>query len=194
MRKAGLDFMPKLPNTLVVLPYDPNWKTEFERIRDFLTELIGDLTVEIRHTGSTSVPGLCAKPIIDIIAVIESYEVFPQIVSRLEKAGYRHEGNLGIRGREVFKREFPDEFMDYHFYVCPKDSQELRCQIIFRNALLADSSLAEAYGRLKIRLIEEVNGDRELYTNSKTEFVVGVIEKANMAEGCSYADPLGDRS
>lgn len=109
--------MPKLPNTLVVLPYDPNWKTEFERIRDYLMEQIGDLVIEIKHVGSTSVPGLRAKPIIDLAAVMESYKVFPQIVSRLEKVGFRHECDLGIKEREVFKRLIPDDFMDYHFYV-----------------------------------------------------------------------------
>jgi len=175
--------MPKLPNTLVVLPYDPNWKTEFERIRDYLMEQIGDLVIEIKHVGSTSVPGLCAKPIIDIVAVMESYKVFPQIVSRLEKVGYSHEGDLGIKEREVFKRLIPDDFMDYHFYVYHKDSKENRRQTIFRNALLTHKSIADEYGRLKMRLIEEAAGDRVLYTDSKTGFILGVIEKAIAEEG-----------
>ena len=170
--------MPKLPNTLIVLSYDPNWKIEFERIRDYLMEQIGDLVLEIKHVGSTSVPGLPAKPIIDIVAVMDSYIVFPTIVSRLEKAGYKHEGNGGIKEREVFKRLIPDDFMDYHFYVCPKDSEENRRQTIFRNKLLNDESIADEYGKLKMRLIKEVNGDRVLYTNSKTDFILGVVNKA----------------
>jgi GrpB-like predicted nucleotidyltransferase (UPF0157 family) len=125
--------VPKLPNTLIVLPYDPNWKAEFKRIRDYMMEQIGDLVIEIKHVGSTSVPGLCAKPIIDIIAVIESYDVFPEIVSRLDKIGFQHEGDLGIKEREVFKRLIPDDFMDYHFYICPKTSAELCRQEIFKN-------------------------------------------------------------
>lgn len=169
--------MPKLPNTLIVLPYDPNWKTEFERIRDYLMEQIGDLVIEIKHVGSTSIPGLCAKPIIDIVAIMESYKVFPQIVLRLEKVGFIHEGDLGVKGREAFKRLIPDDFMNYHFYVCQKDSVENRRQTIFRNALLTDKSIADEYGRLKMRLIEEVNGDRTLYTNLKTDFILGVIER-----------------
>lgn len=170
--------MPKLPNTLVVLPYDPNWKTEFERIRDFLLGHIGDLVLEIKHVGSTSVPGLCAKPIIDLVAIMDSYEVFPEIVSRLEKIGFLHEGDGGIKEREVFKRLIPDDFMDYHFYVYPKDSEENRRHTLFRNALLADKRLADEYGKLKMRLIGEVNGDRVLYTDSKTDFILGVINKA----------------
>ena len=170
--------MPKLENTLVVLPYDPNWKTEFERIRDYLMEQIGDLIVEIKHGGSTSVPGLCAKPIIDIFAMMESYDIFPEIVARLEKIGFVHEGDGGIKDREVFKRIIPDDFMNYHFYVCPKDSEENRRHTIFRNALLNDKNIADEYGKLKMRLIEEVNGDRVLYTNSKTDFILGVINNA----------------
>jgi len=170
--------MPKLPNTLIVVPYDPNWKTEFERIRDYLMEQIGDLVLEIKHVGSTSIPGLCAKPIIDIVALMESYDVFPAIVARLEKVGFKHNGDQGIKEREVFKRIIPDDFMNYHFYVCPKDSEENRRQTIFRNALLNNKDIADDYGKLKMRLVEEVNGDRVLYTDSKTDFILGVIEKA----------------
>ena len=170
--------MPKLANTLIVVPYDPDWKIEFERIRGFLMEQIGDLVIEIKHVGSTSVPGLCAKPIIDIVATIESYDVFPEIVTRLEKVGFQHEGNGGIKDREVFKRLIPDDFMNYHFYVCPENSEENRRQTIFRNALLNNKKLADEYGRLKMRLINEVNGDRVLYTDSKTDFIVGVINQA----------------
>ena len=170
--------MPKLLNTLIVVPYDPNWVNEFERIRNYLMEQIGDLVLEIKHVGSTSVPGLCAKPIIDIVAVMESYDVFPAIVSRLEKIGYNHVGDQGIKEREVFKRLIPDDFMDYHFYVCPKDSEESRRQTIFKNALLNNKAIADEYGKLKMRFIEEVNGDRVLYTDSKTDFILGVINKA----------------
>ena len=124
------------------------------------------------------VPGLCAKPIIDIVAVMGSYDVFPEIVVRLEKVGYEHEGDGGIKEREVFKRLIPDDFMDYHFYVYPKDSEENRRQTIFRNALLNNKEIADEYGKLKRRLVEKVNGDRVLYTDSKTNFILGVINKA----------------
>jgi len=170
--------MPKLPNTLIVLPYDPNWKTEFERIRDYLMEQIGDLVLEIKHVGSTSIPGLCAKPIIDIVAVMDSYDVLPAIIARLEKVGLKHNGDQGIKEREAFKRLIPDDFMDYHFYVCPKDSEENRRQTIFRNALLNNRDIADEYGKLKMRLVDEVNGDRVLYTDSKTGFILGVIDNA----------------
>ena len=174
--------MPKLSDTLIVLPYDPNWKVEFERIRNYLTEQIGDLVIEIKHIGSTSVPGLCAKPIIDIAAIMESYDVFPAIARRLDAVGFQHEGDGGIKEREVFKRLIPDDFMDYHFYVYLKNSEENRRQSIFQKALLNNRNIAEEYGKLKMRLIGEVNGDRILYTNSKTDFILGVIRDTNNPE------------
>jgi GrpB-like predicted nucleotidyltransferase (UPF0157 family) len=170
--------MPKVPNTLVVVPYDSNWKAEFEYISNYLMKQIGDLVLEIKHVGSTSVPGLYAKPIIDIVVLMESYDVFPAIVDRLEKVGFIHNGDQGIKEREVFKRLIPDDFMDYHLYVCPKDSEENRRQNIFRNVLLHNKDVADEYGKLKMRLVEEVNGDRVLYTESKTDFILAVIDKA----------------
>lgn len=61
--------------------------------------------------GSTAIEGLSAKPIIDIYIVMESYTVFPQIKLLLENAGYKHEGNLGVEGREAFRKKFQDGFM-----------------------------------------------------------------------------------
>jgi len=171
--------MPKLSNSLVILPYDPNWKNEFERIRNYLMEHIGDLVLNIRHMGSTSVPGLAAKPIIDIIAVIESYDIFTEIVIRLNEIGFQHEGDLGIKEREAFKRNITDDFMNYHFYVCPKSSEELKRQELFIEYLRNNKEAADKYGELKRQLINEVNGDRVLYTESKTDFVLSILNQIN---------------
>ena len=170
--------MTKLTNTLIAVPYDPSWPAEFQRIRDYLLEQIGDLVIDIDHVGSTSVPGLCAKPIIDVDAVMDSYDVFPEIVARLAAVGFQHEGDGGIKEREMFTRLIPDDFMDYHLYICPKGSLEYRRHTIFRNALLNNKDIADAYGKLKMRLIEEADGDRVLYTDSKTDFINGVISQA----------------
>ena len=180
--------MPKLSNSLVILPYDPNWKNEFERIRNYLMEHIGDLVLNIRHMGSTSVPGLAAKPIIDIIAVIESYDVFPEIVVRLSRIGFIHQGDQGINEREAFKRNIADDFMEYHFYVCPKTSEELKRQMLFIEYLRSNKETADKYGELKRNLIDEVKGDRVLYTESKTEFIFNILNKAHIMGNIDEAE------
>ena len=98
--------------------------------------------------------------------------------ARLAADGFYHDGDSGIKERETFTRLIPDDFMDYHLYVCPQDSLEYRRHTIFRNALLRNEDIADAYGMLKMRLIEEADGDRVFYTASKTDFINGVINQA----------------
>jgi GrpB-like predicted nucleotidyltransferase (UPF0157 family) len=95
-------------------------------LHDYLLTHVGDLAVAIHHVGSTSVPGLSAKPIIDLDIEIASYEMFTQVCEKLAEAGWRYEGNYGIEEREAFKPAKPLDFMAHHLYVCPSNSAELK--------------------------------------------------------------------
>ena len=86
---------------VVVLPYDESWAHAFRDIEAELKAALGSLAKRIEHVGSTSVPGLWAKPIIDIDTVIEDRSLLDRVIRALETAGYRHEGDLGIPGREA---------------------------------------------------------------------------------------------
>ena len=90
------------PN-IVIREYDPTWQKLFEVLRERLLDVLGGLTVAVEHLGSTAVPGLAAKPVVEIDAVVPSAEDVPLAVERLERAGCRHEGDLGIPGREAFE-------------------------------------------------------------------------------------------
>ena len=87
---------------VVVLPYEKQWQQEFQIIKNELSNVLGKLAVSIEHVGSTAVEGLSAKPIIDIDVVIEDYDKLDAVIDALGKIGYRHEGDLGILGREAF--------------------------------------------------------------------------------------------
>ena len=134
---------------VTVLPYDASWKTAFEDIRRELDAALGDLAVGIEHVGSTSVEGLCAKPIIDIDVIIRDYSVFDGVVRKLASIGYIHEGDLGIRGREAFKYTHKPHLQKHHLYVCPQDSDELRRHITFRDYLRSNPDAAQEYGAVK---------------------------------------------
>lgn len=134
---------------VIVTPYDPHWPEAFDRIRRELEAALGGMALDIHHVGSTSVPGLSAKPIIDIDVEIASYEKFPQVVEKLEKAGYLHEGNLGIPGREAFCYEGKPHLQKHHLYVCPSDSEELHRHITFRDYLRSHPEAAAQYGVVK---------------------------------------------
>ena len=134
---------------VVVLPYDPKWKNDFEKIKQELVNAIGDLIVCIEHVGSTSVEGLSAKPIIDIDVVISDYSVFDSIVSRLSDIGYTHEGDLGIKDREAFKYSDKPHLRKHHLYVCPQNSKELLRHITFRDFLRNNPEAVKKYSKVK---------------------------------------------
>ena len=168
--------------TIVVAPYDPAWPGEFARIRDFLWPHVSELALDIVHVGSTSVPGLAAKPIIDLVIVMESYAVFPALKTRLEALGYRHNGDQGIPTREVFKGG-PAGFMNYHLYVSPRDGPEHLRGLLFRDWLRTHDDDRDAYAALKRKLKEKFEHDRDGYTDAKSGFIKAVTKLAkNIAE------------
>lgn len=169
--------MPEVTKVVEIVPYDEQWKVEFERIKEMLLNCIGDLVLSVEHIGSTSVEGLSAKPIIDIDVVIESYKVLAEIVKALDSEGFTHEGNLGIEGREAFKRRFKDDFMKYHLYVCPKDGKGYLEHIAFRDYLRSNPEAMNAYSCLKSELASLYRYDIESYCELKTEFVRNILLK-----------------
>ena len=165
-------------NPIVVLPYDPTWPAQFEQIKAYLMPHIGHLIVDIHHVGSTSVPGLAAKPIIDFDIEIPSMDSFPAIKQQLAKIGYKHQGDYGIAGREVFKRETPDSFMEHHMYVCPTSSEELKRHIKLRSYLRANPAAAEEYGQLKAKNAQKYGNDIDAYINAKESFILNALASA----------------
>ena len=133
-----------------VVPYDPAWSEAFEAIRAEISAALGEVALGIEHVGSTSVPGLFAKPCIDIDVIIRDRTVLAEAVGRLATIGYIHEGDLGIPDREAFRYSDKPHLMEHHLYVCPQDSAELHRHIAFRDLLRGDAAAAERYGRVKL--------------------------------------------
>ncbi len=156
---------------VVVLPYDEQWKHDFLMIKDELASALGQLAIGIEHVGSTSVEGLSAKPIIDIDVVIKDYTVFDEVVSALGTIGYRHEGDLGIAGREAFKYDGKDHLRKHHLYVCPEDSPELKRHIAFRDYLRAHPDAVQEYSRIKEEGARLYPYDIDRYIEFKSPFI-----------------------
>ena len=156
---------------VVVIPYDEQWKQDFLKIKDELTNALGQLVIGIEHVGSTSVQGLAAKPIIDIDVVIKDYTLLEDVVSALGEIGYQHEGNLGIVGREAFKYSGKEHLKKHHLYVCPEDSPELRRHIAFRGFLRAHPEAVREYSRIKEEGAKQFPNDIERYMEHKSQFI-----------------------
>jgi len=165
-----------------VVAYDPNWPVEYEALAAVLRQAVGDVAVSIEHVGSTSVPGLASKPILDIDIIMASRDDLPAIAERLARLGYAHNGDQGCPGREAFK--YPDatvphdgsgrRWPTHHLYACDVDNIYYRRHVAFRDYLRAHADVAKEYGELKLSLAETYRNDRNGYTEAKTEFVFGV--------------------
>ncbi|HLI52287.1 MAG TPA: GrpB family protein [Thermomicrobiaceae bacterium] len=164
---------------IVVVDYDPVWREWFESLRALLAGVLGDLAPIIEHVGSTAVPGLAAKPIIDIDVIIDSRETLPEVVERLATVGYRHEGDLGIPGREAFRP--PDGSIAHHLYVCERGNAASREHLRLRDYLRSHPDAVQAYAALKRRLAVQFRDDRAGYTQAKTGWIRCCLEAAWLA-------------
>lgn len=165
---------------VIVAPYDPKWKDEFQKIKLYLEKALGNSIIAIEHVGSTSIEGLSAKPIIDIDIVIKSYDGFPDVKSRLESIGYYHEGDLGIKDREAFGYDEKHEFMTHHLYVCPQNSEELKRHINFRDYLSAHKEDKEKYNEVKLRAAMMHPTDINSYIEAKSPCIAEIYKKIGL--------------
>ena len=156
---------------VIVLPYDERWKKDFLAIKAELAAALGPLALRIEHVGSTSVPSLSAKPIIDIDVVIQDYSVFEEVVSALGRIGYQHEGDLGIAGREAFKYDRKEHLRKHHLYVCPEDSPELKRHIAFRDYLRTHPDAVREYSMIKEEGAKKYPNDIDGYIAYKSPFI-----------------------
>ena len=172
---------------MILSLHDPEWFTWFSLLRDVICSALGVPHASLHHVGSTSVPGLIAKPIIDMDLEIPDYNAFPGISAGLQKLGYVDAGDKGIPDRISFDR--PDAMVPYcsprrgwihhHLYVCPAFSKELQRHLAFRNILMKDPKARDEYARLKRALESEARGDRQTYVDMKEErarpFIDGLL-------------------
>jgi GrpB-like predicted nucleotidyltransferase (UPF0157 family) len=167
----------------LIQPYNPDWKTAFEKIKNVLETELKGFDINIQHVGSTAIPGLYAKPVLDIDIIIEDKTLLNEITARLEKAGYLNKGEQGIAGRFAFRQTsaftpataMKQTWQSHHLYVCFADSLALKNHLLFRDSLLQDKTLAERYAALKMELVNEKGMTREKYTNRKTEFIISAL-------------------
>ncbi len=158
-----------------LVDYDPAWSVQFEVLAGVIREACGLSVKAIHHVGSTSVPGLCAKAILDIDLEIE-VEAFTTVKARLETLGYSHEGDLGIVGREAFKNP-QSPFPKHHLYVCVTGSAELKRHVAFRNALRQDPVLRDTYAFIKRQAARHHPEDMDAYIAEKGEWIAEVYTR-----------------
>ncbi|WP_022932724.1 GrpB family protein [Treponema bryantii] len=173
--------------SIVVVEYDKKWPDDFLKIKGQLQKVL-IMPCQVQHVGSTSIPGMKAKPIIDIDVGLDNWADFETVKKSLASIGYDHEGDRGIKGREAFGRNGPVhneilDSIDHHLYVCSFDNEEYKRHILFRDYLRSHDEARDKYNQIKEEILKKVGSDnRAGYVQMKEEeyrdFFEEIIEKA----------------
>ena len=170
---------------VTVTDHNPQWEQNFEAIAAEIRAALGELALAVHHVGSTAVPGMAAKPIIDLDVEIIDYTVFPAVVEKLEQIGYFHEGDLGIPQREAFRYEGKPHLQTHHLYVSPTASPELKRHLTFRDHLRSHPEAVREYSRIKKEAAALFPDDIDGYIRHKCPCIDKLYVKCGLNEGKS---------
>jgi len=165
-----------------VVAYDPRWPLRYQRERDRIAAALGENAVAIEHVGGTAVPGLPAKPVIDIMVGVPDIERAGQAVAGLINLGYQYVPELEseLPERRYFRRGSPDT---YHVHMVAVSSDFWEEHLLFRDYLRTHPQAAEEYGKLKRGLASRFRFDRDAYRAGKVPFIDTVVDAARREAG-----------
>jgi GrpB-like predicted nucleotidyltransferase (UPF0157 family) len=143
-----------------VVPYDPDWPNLFEIEADRIAAVLGQEVVTIHHIGSTAIPGISAKPIIDILVEVRDIDKVDNFDGEMAEQGYRPQGEFGIPGRRFFIKG-DDADRTHHIHVFQTGHSRTARYLDFRDYVIAHPEHAQAYSRLKEKLAQEFPEDIE---------------------------------
>ncbi|MFT5586347.1 MAG: GrpB-like predicted nucleotidyltransferase (UPF0157 family) [Cognaticolwellia sp.] len=161
-----------------VSPYDAQWAAHFKALKERIWPHVAEHALTIEHVGSTSVPGLAAKAIIDLDVVVLGAEKVQACIQAICAQGYTYEGERGIAGRHAFTG---GEEPRHHLYVCLLGSLGLRNHLAVRDFLRLHPLRAKRYGDLKLELAEEHPYATAEYSAGKTDFLVALLKELGLS-------------
>jgi GrpB-like predicted nucleotidyltransferase (UPF0157 family) len=171
-----------------VAEYDPEWPRWFEQIRDYIWPAVAEIAVRIDHVGSTSVPGLAAKPVVDVDVVVSSEQDVPRAIEALGRIGYVWCGDLGVTGREHFELPAEPILPRHNPYLVVENNKAHVDHWLFRDVLRADADARERYGVLKMKNALDADRDMDYYVAAKAAFVADLLTRARVARGLPEAE------
>lgn len=160
-----------------IVPYHSRWAEHFHREEELLLKVMGEAALDIQHVGSTSIVGMPAKPIVDILVGLESLPVVEPFVENLKQIGYEDRGNGEEPGRRYFVKG-AEERRTHHLNFCELNGVFWTRHVAFRDYLGKHPEVANQYAALKAELARKFSHDRRAYTNGKEEFVRSILNLA----------------
>lgn len=167
-----------MSSAVMIVDYDPQWPILYEEEKARILGVIGHKVVAIEHIGSTAVPGLGAKPIIDIMVAVRHLSEAEQCIEPLQSVGYEYvpEHEDFIPERRYFRKGHPETHR--HLHIVEPTSDFWERHLFFRDYLRAHPKVARQYYELKRQLATKSGSDRQTYTDAKTPFIESVITRA----------------
>lgn len=156
-------------------PADPAWPAAFARERELIVPLFPVPPLLVEHMGSTAIPGLAAKPIIDIIVLVDALETARAAIGPLEATGYSFWADNPDKSKFYLAKGLPPAPQRTHHLHIHDDADEVRRHLMFRDHLRADPEARDTYLKVKRDLAERFRDDREAYSKGKTDFIDGIV-------------------
>ena len=154
-----------------VVPHDPGWTAKFRAEAECIRSALGEVAVALHHIGSTAIPGIMAKPIIDILLEVDDIRGFEARSPALVALGYEARGEFGIPGRRYFTKESAMGVRTHQVHVFDKQSKASERHLAFRDYMIAHPGIAQSYSLLKQRLAAAHPDDIEAYMDGKDSFI-----------------------
>ena len=168
----------KPSGVIVLAPPSAAWAEAFEREASAIADALSGLPMELHHIGSTAIPGIVAKPVIDMLGIVPALDALDARAQRLAALGYEALGEYGIPGRRYFRKDAPDGARTHQLHAFAVGSPEIQRHLDFRDYLRVFPAEAAAYAALKQGLAGSCGSDMRAYGDGKTEFIRAVERRA----------------
>jgi len=175
-------------DTVKLVPYTPEWDRLFKEEKARIQATIGVYILDIQHIGSTAIPGIVAKPIIDMSVAVENFEEAIICVEPLIQLGYHYMGENGIPRRHYFQLGQPNR--THHLHMVEINSDDRERTLLFRDYLRQHPEIAQAYASLKHKLADQFGHNRPLYVQGKSPFIEEVLAQAREESKVTKTYPL----
>jgi len=187
---AGVFVLGVVEGKVRLVPHNPLWQAYFDLESHHLYTVLEPYVKEIRHIGSTAIPGIYAKPILDIMVGLVDIADVRHCKAPLAALDYTYEGEQDISGWHFFRKKTGD-MTTHHLHVVQWNGTYWLDHVLFQEYLFRHPEIAEAYKRLKITLARKHANDREAYTQDKTDFINKVTEMARRVQQHRPSSPNG---
>lgn len=161
-----------------VVPHDPRWREAFEAEAERVADALGGNVAAVHHVGSTAIPGIYAKPVIDLLIEVRDITEVDGRSSSMESLGYEVLGEYGIRGRRYFRKDDREGIRTHNAHAFEAGSAEAERHLAFRDYMIAHPADARRYSELKRKLADEHPQSFDGYMDGKDDFIKEIDRRA----------------